>query len=588
MKALEKKEQKTLSEVHPAYKYSAKNLLHYRALRQKDLTQLQKQLGDIGLSRLARAENHIIASLSTNRQLIRLLLGDADIEETFTTPEVSIKKSKNQLKKNARSLLGDSLKGRRSRIMVTMPSSAAVEKPIIKEMLQAGMNIARINCAHDDPQVWKNIIQTIKSASDELKIPCLIAMDLGGPKIRTGAIESGPEILKIKLLKNEKGEIIKHTRIWLSKDHFQSTPYHLPVILLGPLTRGKKLFFKDTRHKKRSLILTDVTDDGCWATVKKTSYFESGMTLYANKAMTKTKLTIGKVPAIEGSIYLKHGDALIITVLPHLSKHHDQRLEQVAGEIPIIQCTNSEIIHYIKSGDAIVLDDGKLEGVITSVNKDNFEVRITKSSREGVKLKADKGINFPQSDIKIRGLTDKDISDLDFAAEHADIINMSYVNRPDDVTDLLKAIEKTGKLGKIGIVLKIETENGFKNLTKILLTGMQTYPIGVMIARGDLALEVGWQRFAAIQREIMKLCSAADIPDIWATQVFESLAKNGIPSRAEMTDIWVAQRADCVMLNKGPYIVDAIKMLDSLLCRMNAYHDKNAPMLPSLDKAMMK
>ena len=82
----------------------------------------------------------------------------------------------------------------------------------------------------------------------------------------------------------------------------------------------------------------------------------------------------------------------------------------------------------------------------------------------------------------------------------------------------------------------------------------------------------------------MKICHAAHVPDIWATQVFESLAKTGVPSRAEVTDVWVAQRSECVMLNKGPYIAEAIELLNEILTRMDIYHDKDSAMLPALKK----
>jgi pyruvate kinase len=107
---------------------------------------------------------------------------------------------------------------------------------------------------------------------------------------------------------------------------------------------------------------------------------------------------------------------------------------------------------------------------------------------------------------------------------------------------------------------------------------MEHYPIGVMIARGDLAVEVGWQRLAEVQEEILKICAASHIPDIWATQVLETLAKKGRPSRAEITDAAMAQRADCIMLNKGPHILSAIKMLDNIIRIMqNSKSSKKSP-----------
>jgi pyruvate kinase len=103
-----------------------------------------------------------------------------------------------------------------------------------------------------------------------------------------------------------------------------------------------------------------------------------------------------------------------------------------------------------------------------------------------------------------------------------------------------------------------------------------------MIARGDLAVEIGYQRLAEIQEEILWLCEAAHMPVIWATQVLETLVKKGIPSRAEMTDAAMSERAECVMLNKGPFIAEAVTILDDVLTRMQAHQMKKTPQLRAL------
>jgi pyruvate kinase len=139
----------------------------------------------------------------------------------------------------------------------------------------------------------------------------------------------------------------------------------------------------------------------------------------------------------------------------------------------------------------------------------------------------------------------------------------------------------------VGIMLKIETKEGFRNLPHLLLAVMRSYPAGIMIARGDLAVECGWQRLAEVQEEILWLTEAAHLPVVWATQVLESLSKKGRPSRAEITDAAMAQRADCVMLNKGPYVVEAIRMLDGILKRMQEHQHKKASMLRSLNVSEM-
>jgi pyruvate kinase len=102
------------------------------------------------------------------------------------------------------------------------------------------------------------------------------------------------------------------------------------------------------------------------------------------------------------------------------------------------------------------------------------------------------------------------------------------------------------------------------------------------VARGDLGVEVGFERLSEVQEEILWLCEAAHVPVVWATQVLESLAKGGMPSRAEVTDAAMGSRAECVMLNKGPYIQTALKFLCDVLKRMAAHHSKKTPLLRKL------
>jgi pyruvate kinase len=106
-----------------------------------------------------------------------------------------------------------------------------------------------------------------------------------------------------------------------------------------------------------------------------------------------------------------------------------------------------------------------------------------------------------------------------------------------------------------------------------------------MIARGDLAVECGFERLAEVQEEILWICEAAHVPVIWATQVLETLAREGIPSRAEITDAAMADRAECVMLNKGPHVLDAVAALDNILRRMQAHQAKKSATLRKLHLA---
>jgi pyruvate kinase len=183
-------------------------------------------------------------------------------------------------------------------------------------------------------------------------------------------------------------------------------------------------------------------------------------------------------------------------------------------------------------------------------------------------------------------LTAKDKLDLNFVVQHADVVNFSFVNSKEDVEDLLKELKRLKATNKLSIILKIETQRAFDNLKEILLTAMQVHYIGVMIARGDLAVEVGWDHIGRVQKEILSICGAAHIPVVWATQVLENLAKTGLPSRAEMTDAATSLNAECVMLNKGPYINDTIQLLNKVLGGMESYQEKNEAMLPKLQKLL--
>jgi len=126
-------------------------------------------------------------------------------------------------------------------------------------------------------------------------------------------------------------------------------------------------------------------------------------------------------------------------------------------------------------------------------------------------------------------------------ATHADMVGLSFAQSAADVEMLLDRLHQLSNKD-LGIILKIETRRGFEQLPLMLLAGMKTSSVGVMIARGDLAVECGFERMAEVQEEMLWICEAAHCPVIWATQVLESLAQGGIPSRAEITDAAMGHR----------------------------------------------
>jgi pyruvate kinase len=164
------------------------------------------------------------------------------------------------------------------------------------------------------------------------------------------------------------------------------------------------------------------------------------------------------------------------------------------------------------------------------------------------------------------------------------MIGYSFVHSEQAVRELQERLVSLG--GRhVGIVLKIESKKAFERLPSLLLAAMGSPAAGVMIARGDLAVECGFERMAELQEEILWVCEAAHMPVIWATQVLENLAKDGLPSRSEVTDAAMGVRAECVMLNKGDYIVEAVRSLDDILQRMQYHQSKKKSMLRHLKLA---
>lgn len=445
---------------------SLHNLAHYLALRHRDIRPLQRRLMALGLSSLGRLESRVLPTLDATLTALAALSGQrspvpAPPVERFFDGEA-------RLAEAADALFGPPPAGRRSRIMVTLPGEAARDAGLVLGLAKAGMDVARINCAHDDSAAWRAMAAHVRVIGDLVGRRLTVLMDIAGPKIRTGAL--------------------------------------VPTGAKGKLHPG------DAMRLMAEMPAVPPTDGVATATVS----------------------------------------------LP-------------------------ELVHRLRPGDRFRYDDGKLEGTVESVAPGEALVRVGRSKDGGTKIKPEKGINLPDTPLGLSPLTAKDQQDLATVIECADMIGYSFVSRPDDI-DLLEAAlaDLPARDRPLGLVAKIERPDAVRNLPDLIARAAGRRPFGVMIARGDLAAEIGFERLAEMQEEILWLCEAAAVPAIWATQVLEDLVKSGIPSRGEMTDAAMAARAECVMLNKGPQIETAIELLGRLLARMDAHVFKKTPTLRAL------
>lgn len=307
------------------------NLFRYLLLRKHDLRNLHDHLSEIGISSLRSSESYVYKNVSDTLQLTKLI-NKKDWSPATNVASIGYKKSRKIINKHRYDLFGKKTGVRDTKIMVTLPSEAASDIELVRELMINGMELARINMSHDNQETWLSMIKTVHQASKYLKTKCYIYMDLSGPKIRTGEIQT-------------------------------------------------------TKKKKK------------------------------------------KLP---------------------------------------------------------------------------------------------------------------------------------------------------------GIVLKIENKEAFEQLPMLLMKAMELPKIGVMIARGDLAVELGAERISEVQDQIMWICEAAHVPVIWATQVLENLAKTGIATRAEVSDASIGAKAECVMLNKGPFIHKAVSTLSDILIRMEKHLSKKKSRMRSL------
>jgi pyruvate kinase len=585
--AMEREFGASVAEACPESRRSVQNLLHYLALRKHDLRDLQSRLAALGLSSLGRSESSTLAGLEAVIAIVEKLAGAQAADPSPHAARVAFRTGSAILAKHADALLGAAPKGRAVRIMVTMPSEAAESYDLVKSLIEAGMDVMRVNCAHDTEREWAQMIANMRRANQEAGRHCKVAMDLAGPKLRTGAIHRGYHVVRWKVGRDARGAVIAPARIALASGHARTalppeTDVALPVpeTLVRAARVGDTIHLKNSAGKGRELTVIQKTEHACICTCDQGAWVLSRTLLSLRREGREIAAGhVGELAFVEEPIRLHPRDLLVLT--------KEEKTPRVHGDLPHISCTLPEAFTTALAGQPIFFDDGKIEGRIREVHPDRILVEIVHTGAGEAKLGSAKGINLPETDFGIGAMTEKDRRDLDFVAEHADIVGLSFVRRPEDVLDLLRELEARGK-SELGVILKIESRPGFDQLPLIMLAALRHRPVGIMVARGDLAIEVGFERLAEIQEEILWLSEAAHIPVIWATQVLETLAKTGIPSRAEVTDAAMGVRAECVMLNKGEHIVDAVLFLDHVLHKMQAHQLKKRSMFRRLAVAQVE
>jgi pyruvate kinase len=580
---LERSLESTIAGAHPNYAHSVRNLIHYLALRQTDLRDLQAQLSGIGLSSLGRFESCVLATLQSVSSVLHRLAGTEPVAVTQVQP-VAITEGPVLIHNHSDALFGPPPHGRRVRIMVTMPGEAADNPGLVSDLVAAGMDVARINTAHDDIGSWRKMIDNIEAARREHGRNVQIEADLAGPKLRTGAMQAGPRVQKYRPTRGPRGEVLSPARVTLVRDSTQEPVARLPIASLpfDGMQTGDILAIRDSRKFWRRFPVTLAERGDLTLDIARTLYAETGAPVYHERNGQRiADGHVGDIPPQQLPIRLRIGDSILLS--RDQTPGHDAQRDANGQIVQLarVPCVPPSALDNARIGQPVWFDDGRIGGHIVGVDARGVTISVTHAASKGSNLRSQKGINLPETDVDIPAMSGEDIAALEALVPHVDMIGLSFVRYASDVELLQQHLRRLGSPDK-GIVLKIETRLGFANLPQLLLTATRSPRVAVMVARGDLAVEIGFRRLAEVQEEILWLCEAAHVPVIWATEVLEEMAQTGAPSRAEVTDAAMAERAECVMLNKGPYIVSAVSMLDDVLHRMEAHQYKKRPMLRRL------
>lgn len=566
--------------VNPRHRRSAQNLVDYLTLRSHDIRPLQASLAELGLSSLGSSEEHVITSIERVLAVLHVLA-----ERTtpmVTESAVGFAEGGRTLAANAEALLGRSRGGRPVPILVTMPTEAADDPGLVRDLVRRGMDCARINAAHDTPAQWTAMAAHIRAAAAAEGRECCILVDLPGPKLRTGPIVAGPRVVRIRPTRDERGCPVAAGKGQLVG--FAACEGRAPGIpgipvdqaWLAGLRPGDRVTLQDTRRDHRELRVTAAGPDGVTVEAWDTTYLETGTTVSGPHGDT----TVGPLPAVALALRLDLDDVVTLTTdlrpvpaTPTVDPGGVRRWR--------IGCTLPEAVAALRPGHRVWFDDGRIGGLVTAVRPGEADVLVMLAEAGGSKLRAEKGINVPDTDLDLPAIGPADDDLLRWIVAHADVAMLSFAERETDVTYLRERLDQLGG-ARLGIVLKIETAHGFNRLPELLLAGMASERIGVMVARGDLAVECGFERLAEVQEEMLWLCEAAHVPVIWATEVLDQMARVGRPSRAEVSDAAMAGWADCVMLNKGPHVGEAVTILDGILRRMSSQQYKKVALLRRL------
>jgi pyruvate kinase len=571
MKSIEQEAARQLPRIDaalPKHRLSAANLAHYLALRKQDIRPLQLELAALGLSSLGRCEGHV------RDTLLRLCawLSDQGGGATGVAEPLDWAKAEALLRGNTRALFGPRPAGRHVYIMVTAPDASDATPGWADEVVQAGADLLRINGAHETPREWEAIASIFKACAAARGKTSRVIVDLPGPKLRMEIRQFEEGVLHLPRCKDRWGRSLAPTRVLLVAAHTGGAQIPVPADWLPHLQHGDVLRLTDASERARSLVVGGPGEGGILAECDGSLYVTSRLPLIWRRGEEVLgEGRVGALPMQPRALTLSVGDRVLINASGE-SDEPEQR---------VLAFPEPGLLGQVRAGERVSLDDGKVVTVVEATRPDGLVCRVTQALKSPTRLRSGKGVAFPDSQLSLPSLGSQDEVALQFALRHADGVGVSFVSGTRDVVRIGERLKTAGR-PDFGMILKLETRGAVRNLAAILFAALRYDSVGLMIARGDLAVELSFEKLAEMQEEILWFGEACHLPVIWATQVLDSVTHTGLATRAEVTDAAMSMRAECVMLNKGPHIGTAVRMLADIIGKMQAHQYKKR----SLDRPL--
>ncbi|HXJ83018.1 MAG TPA: pyruvate kinase [Candidatus Methylomirabilis sp.] len=479
------------------------------------------------------------------------------------------------LRENTQALFGPRPAKRRVYIMVTAPDAADVTPAWAEEVVQAGADLLRINGAHESPREWEAVAATFKACAAAHGKAGRVIVDLPGPKLRAEIRQFEDPVVHLPRRKDRQGKSLAPTPVLLVAAYKEGAQIPVPSEWLSRLQPGDVLDLVDAGERERRLLVRGPGEGGIQAECDRSLYVTGGLPLVWRRGdVVLGEGRVGGLPRQPTTLSVSVGDHLLLNA----SGDSDD------PTVAVLTVPEPGLLAQVRVGERVVLDDGKLVAVVEAAGRMGLVCRVTQALKSPARLRSGKGIAFPDSHLTLSELGPQDEIALGFALRHADGVGLSFVSTAHDVARIGERLKEAARPG-FGMILKLETRSAIRNLAPILFKALQYDAVGLMIARGDLAVELSFEKLAEMQEEILWFGEACHLPVIWATQVLDSVAHTGLATRAEVTDAAMAVRAECVMLNKGPHIGAAVRMLADIIGKMETHQYKKRALYRSLSVA---